>query len=337
MNILFLLASLGVINGVLVSTYLLFRKDKKLADIYFAGMILMLCIRIGKSIHYRFFPETDRLILQLGLSACIFIGPFFYLYIKAFKNRQKRHQTKDIVLLVLLLIAIIAVGILYPYRSNPDLWNTIIVRGIYLVWALFTLFALYQAYSLLKQSTWKSTNEKHYFQVILIGIVFITLTYQLALHIGFTYLWGSFIFSILFYVLAFRGLATGKSITPKTPTIKLIDGELMLQQIKELMQHEKLYRKQDLKLEDIASGTGLSRHEVSQVLNETYNYGYTHYIKELRIKEAKELIATRPDLSLEGIGYESGFKSKSVFFESFRKMVGSTPAAYKKQVETQKS
>lgn len=337
MNFLFLFASLGVINGVFVSTYLLFRKERKPSDIYFAGMILMLCIRIGKSIHYRFFPETDRLILQLGLSACIFIGPFFYLYIKALKTRQKQYQVKDVFLLLFLLIAITVVGLLYPYRSNPDIWNTVIVQGIYSVWALFTLFGLYQAYGLFKQTAWKSAGEKQYFIVILCGIVFITLTYQLALHIGFTYLWGSFIFSTLFYVLAFRALAAGKSITPKAPTARLIDGGSMLEQINELMDQEKLYTKQDLKLEDIATRTGLTRHEVSQVLNETYGHGYTHYIKELRINEAKELIATRPDLSLEGIGYESGFKSKSVFFEAFRKLVGSTPAAYKKQLDAQNS
>ena len=335
MNFLFLFASLGVINGTLVSAYLLFRKERKLSDIYFAGMILMLCIRIGKSIHYRFFPETDKLILQLGLSACIFIGPFFYLYVKTLKNRQSQYQVKDVVLLAFLLTTIAIIGFIFPYRTNPEIWNTLIVQGIYLVWATFTLLALHQAYFLLKRSTWKSAKEKQYFIVILVGIVFITLTYQLALHIGFTYMWGSFIFSILFYVLAFRAIASGKSITPKTPTNKLIDGDSMLQQINDLMDAEKLYRKQDLKLEDIASQTGLTRHEVSQVLNETYSHGYTHYIKELRINEAKELIATRPDLSLEGIGYEAGFKSKSVFFEAFRKLVGSTPASYKKQLEEQ--
>lgn len=98
------------------------------------------------------------------------------------------------------------------------------------------------------------------------------------------------------------------------------------------MENEKLYMNQDLKLEDIAKELGLGRHAISQVMNEIYGLGYAHYIKSYRIAAAKELIKTRAELSLEGIGYEAGFKSKSVFFESFRKLVGCTPAGYKKQL-----
>ncbi|MEO1257041.1 MAG: helix-turn-helix domain-containing protein, partial [Bacteroidota bacterium] len=72
---------------------------------------------------------------------------------------------------------------------------------------------------------------------------------------------------------------------------------------------------------------------LSQTLNEAYS-GYTQYIKTFRIEEAKSLIKNRPDLSLEGIGYEAGFKSKSVFFESFKKQVGVTPSTFKKQLKT---
>ena len=46
--------------------------------------------------------------------------------------------------------------------------------------------------------------------------------------------------------------------------------------------------------------------------------------------EAKDLIKSRDELSLEGIGYEAGFNSKSAFFEAFKKVTGQTPAAFKK-------
>ncbi|MEM9895037.1 MAG: helix-turn-helix domain-containing protein [Bacteroidota bacterium] len=77
----------------------------------------------------------------------------------------------------------------------------------------------------------------------------------------------------------------------------------------------------------------ISRHALSQAMNETYSFGYNHYIKKYRIAEAKRLIVTRPDLSLEGIGYEAGFRSKSVFFESFKRHVGCTPASFKMEMK----
>ncbi|MEO9870275.1 helix-turn-helix domain-containing protein [Ekhidna sp.] len=336
MNFLFLFASLGVVNGVFVGVYLLFKKDRKVSDVYFAGLILTLCIRIGKSVLYYFFPETDRIVLQIGLSGCVFIGPFFYLYIKSLQHRQKSFKKRDAQLLLSLLISISIIGLIYPYRVYPQHWNPEIVQGIYLIWGLFTILGAIQAYKLLGHrmfSFWKMKGEQQYLMMILVGVVFITLTYQLALYIGFTYLWGAFIFSILFYVLAFRAFSKGKSIAPKPIAKKLFGGDQMLNRINEFMKKEKLYTNQELKLEDIANGTNLTRHEVSQVLNEVYEHGYLNYIKELRINEAKALITSRSELSLEGIGYEAGFKSKSVFFESFKKIVGSTPAAYKKRFE----
>lgn len=336
MNFLFLLASLGVINGLIVGFYLLVRKERAVSDVYFAGLILMLCIRIGKSVLYYFFPETDRIVLQIGLSGCIFIGPFFYLYIKALYQQQKQFKNTDITILLVLLVIISVLGTIYPYRSHPDYWINKIIPGIYLIWGLFLLLGLAQAYKLLGSKLftfWKLKGEQQYLMVIILGIVFITLTYQLALHIGFTYIWGAFIFSILFYVLAFRAVAKGKSITPKATPQKITNGDQLLDQINQAILKDKLHLNQDLKLEDIATQTGLSRHEISQVLNETYEHGYNHFIKEIRIEEAKKLIEARPELSLEGIGYEAGFKSKSVFFESFKKIVGCTPSAYKKQVE----
>jgi len=52
MSILFLLASIGVFNGVLLSLYLILQKGRSISDKYFGALIFVLCIRIGKSIFY---------------------------------------------------------------------------------------------------------------------------------------------------------------------------------------------------------------------------------------------------------------------------------------------
>ncbi len=322
----------------MVGIHLLFKNERRIPDIYFAGLILTLCIRIGKSVLYYFFPETDQMVLQLGLSACVFIGPFFYLYLKALNQQKNTFEKKDAYLLFALLIGVSVVGVIYPYRVYPEYWNPEIVQGIYVVWAIFLILGLIQAYKLLGGKLflfWNLKSEQQYLGIILFGITFITVTYQLALYVGFTYLWGAFIFSVIFYVIAFRALSKEKSVTPKSSNRKLANGEEMFAQIQDLVSGERLYLKQELKLEDISNRTGFSRHDVSQVLNDIYGFGYTHYIRELRVNESKQLIASRPELSLEGIGYEAGFKSKSVFFEAFKKTVGCTPATYKKRLESQ--
>ncbi|MEL7001445.1 MAG: AraC family transcriptional regulator, partial [Bacteroidota bacterium] len=117
--ILFLLASLGVVNGLLVSGYLLVKRQSSIADRYFGALLLTLCIRIGKSIFFYFNRDTDPLILQIGLSFCILIGPFFYLYIKSLRTDEKRFLRYDLLLLIALSALITIVGIIYPYRTFP--------------------------------------------------------------------------------------------------------------------------------------------------------------------------------------------------------------------------
>lgn len=332
MSILFLLASLGVCNGFLVAIYLLYTKKGNVSEVYFAMLILALSIRIGKSVFLYFFPETDRLVLQIGLSACIFIGPFFYLYMKSLRKEQSRFIKNDILLLTLLFVCMVIVGLLYPYRSYPEYWNPEIVQGIYCVWGLFAVLGVAELLRLVDVRK-KLNLEQRYLLMVGIGFTLITITYQLALHIGFTYIWGAFIFSFFFYFLGFRAISKGKSISPKPNSRKIPYGKKLLDRIDELMTNEKLYTDQDLKLDDLVERLDVSRHTLSLVLNQTYPHGYAQYIRNFRIEEAKKLIMGRPDLSLEGIGYEAGFKSKSVFFESFKKIVGMTPAAYKKHKE----
>lgn len=336
MKFLFLFASIGVINGLIAAFYLLTKKNRSISDVYFAGLVLMLCIRIGKSVLLFFFSDVDQLILQVGLSACIFIGPFFYLYMKSLRKVQQEITRNDRLQLQLLLAGIVVVGLIYPYASYPEYWNPEIVQGIYVVWAIYFLLGIREAYLLIAPNadfeSFKE-HEKHVITIVL-GVSLITFSYQLALHVGFTYIWGAFIFSFFFYLLGIRALLKIKPIVPQSKPRKIEGGEAILEKINALMDTKRLFTNQNLKLEDIAKQLGVNRHVVSQVMNEVYGDGYAHYIKSYRIAEAKQLIKTRTELSLEGIGYEAGFKSKSVFYESFRKLVGCTPAGYKKQLET---
>ncbi len=337
MSFLFLFASLGVINGVLLSIYLMARKQNRVTDMYFAGMMLMLCIRIGKSVLVYFNESTDRLILQVGLSACLFIGPFFYLYTRALQQSESNFKKKDLLLLATLLLAIVTLGLIYPYPSRPEIWNNYMVRGIYVVWAFFLVLGFYQLGSVFKKawrSPFKLDPRERYILAIALSMLFITLTYQFALFIkGFTYIWGSLIFSLSFYYLAGRVLLSPKPVIPKAGTQPpLENGAALFAQVEELMHTKKPFLNPKLKLDELAVMADLSRHQLSRVLNEEYEHGFSHYIKAHRVNEARRLIKVRHELSLEGIGYEAGFSSKSSFFEAFKKITHTTPSAYKKSL-----
>lgn len=335
MNLLFPIASLGVINGIIVAGYTLSKRRSTVSEIYFAGIVLAFCIRIGKSVILYYSGEADPLIKQIGLSACIFIGPLFYLYLKSLESNAVTADRNDKLLLLTLATFILALGIVFPYRSFPEYWNPEIVQVIYAIWALFLVLGLGKAYKVLGINMlfpWKLEGDRRYLSGIVIAVLLITITYQSALYVAsFTYIWGAFIFSGSFYLLGLRALLN-KSIAVR-PKPKKVDGaKQLMEKLDRLMHDEQPFKNPALKLDDLATELDVSRHIMSQVLNEYQVGGYANYIRKFRIEEAKRLIATEEHLSLEGIGYEAGFRSKSSFFDAFKKIMHCTPAAYKKQL-----
>ncbi|MEM7549549.1 MAG: helix-turn-helix domain-containing protein [Bacteroidota bacterium] len=338
MPVLFLFAGLGVVNGFLVGIHLLFKSPRNIIDIYFGGLILALSVRIGKSVFFYFYPDVDFLILQIGLSACVFIGPLFLLYAKALHEQPTQFSKNDLLMLSVLLLSIVTIGLIFPYRSFPEIWNTYIVRSIYLVWSGFMICGLYHSRKTLIKSvtSFGNLNERErYSLAVIIAVLFITGTYQFAFFItGFTYIWGSIIFTLSFYYLAYRALVSKKSVAPKPLKPLIIENSKdILNNIDRIMEVEKPFSNKKLKLEDLAAYAQISKHVLSKVLNDEYGHGFSHYVKTFRVNEAKQLIEFRHDLSLEGIGYESGFNSKSSFFEAFKKVTGNTPAEYKRSLE----
>ncbi len=337
-SIVFLLASLGVVNGFLLTFFLVSRKERTVADLYFSGLLFAMCTRIGKSVFLRFYDDVDLLILQIGLSACVFIGPFFYLYVKSEMKKLNQVSRQDIWMLVSLLFGIIIVGILYPYRSFPDYWNAYIVGSIYLVWLFFVGMGIWEARTLILkvfQTPRKLTSNETFLLGLITGVIFITFSYQFALFVnGVTYLWGAIGFTFFFYLLFFQK-NKNKFWKQKTnsPEIPVKEGQQILRKVDALMEEQQLYKNPKLKLESLASEVEISKHQLSRLLNEIYPNGFSHYVNEWRIKEAKRLIKVKQELSLEGIGYDSGFNSKSSFFSTFKKMTNTTPSQFKKSLE----
>ena len=90
----------------------------------------------------------------------------------------------------------------------------------------------------------------------------------------------------------------------------------------------------DLTLPELAEHTGLTRHQVSQVINERLNKNFFSFISGYRIERAKALIAapdTR-DMPIVELALEVGFKSKSSFYKAFKKETGMTPSEFKKEL-----
>lgn len=84
-QLLLMFSALGGLNAWLLAGYFFFRKpapaaEKPVADPLLALLLLMLSLRVLKSVLFYFNPAITKQILQLGLSACALIGPLLFAY-----------------------------------------------------------------------------------------------------------------------------------------------------------------------------------------------------------------------------------------------------------------
>lgn len=127
---------------------------------------------------------------------------------------------------------------------------------------------------------------------------------------------------------------------PKAPTSnskyqssRLSEDEstTILNKVKVFMESEKAYLDTQLSLESLAAQLGLSKHDLSQVINEQLEVNFFTLVNQYRIDEFKRLLKNEKfaHFTMLGIALESGFNSKSSFNSVFKKLEGITPGAYK--------
>ncbi|MEJ2902805.1 helix-turn-helix domain-containing protein [Pedobacter panaciterrae] len=155
------------------------------------------------------------------------------------------------------------------------------------------------------------------------------------------YLNGSLAFSFCLYMVVFTLLYRKKTSDlfilgqSKYPNKKVSDQEAntLFARLEKIMTEKELYKNPDLKLNELSKETNISSHQLSQLLNDNLGKNFTTYVNEFRINEACKIMASSNRLTLESVGYEVGFNSKSTFFATFKKLTGTTPANHQQKIQ----
>lgn len=105
------------------------------------------------------------------------------------------------------------------------------------------------------------------------------------------------------------------------------------------METGKPYLKRDLTIHDLSRKTGISRHHITQVLNEKYRKNFFTFINEYRVKEVIERFKNPKynHYTILAIAYDSGFNSKTTFNAIFKSHTGMTPSQYREKLSGTKT
>ncbi len=135
------------------------------------------------------------------------------------------------------------------------------------------------------------------------------------------------------YLVSKKNVAHPKRNPVRQP--KSMNISEVITQLYSVMEEEELYKNPLLSRLDLAVRLGTSEGYLSQIINQKINKSVIQFVNEYRIKMAKNLLHDpRFDkYSVEAIGMEAGFKSKSAFYTVFKTSLEMSPGAYRKLQE----
>lgn len=343
---LFFFSALGAFNGLFLSFYFGFFVKKKTKSTYFlAALLFVLSVRVTKSTFMTFVPGISSAFIQVGLSACLLIGPFLYLYIKSVTKKGQSPKWRWLIHVLPVIVVMTILGYYFPYREHRYLWQR--QADGYMAWVLFSQWLAYivlaarmtrHSFKQVFSKSQQASNLDIWLVNIIIGMGVVWLAYFTN---GYTsYIVGAISFSFSFYVTlliwVFRrrkshlffeggGKYGGNKVSPNIPSD-------LTANLEQLFKERGLHKNSDLKLQDVAKALQVKPYILSQFLNNVLGKSFSTLINEYRVASAEEMIRTDNLLTLEAIGQECGFKSNSSFYTAFKKIQGQTPAKFKQSI-----
>jgi len=108
--------------------------------------------------------------------------------------------------------------------------------------------------------------------------------------------------------------------------------------LKRTLKLNRYYLDPELSLRSLAEKINLHPNELSRIINTALNKSFNDLINEYRIMDVfnKMQDPAYDHLTLLGIGFESGFSSKTTFNRTFKEMTGKSPAEYKNELKKER-
>ncbi len=351
-----LIVSSGALQGFLLGLLLVI-KSRRSAN-WFLGLLL-LYLSYASIIMIMFYTKYLVRIPHLAYtqSALIFLlPPTFYFYIKALAKNEVELKINYLLHLLPFLIFIVWA---FPFYQESAIQKVQLLNSIYNSEALLnnlpydkTIFhgailvqsLLYTALILrliigAKNQSLEQHRVMRAFTIFWILMLVVFFARFFFFYQSQTSILIPGLISIGFYILSYWALQRGGFFSEslfsfrkyRKARIPPKKAQMLSKDLLRVIDRDVLFRDPNLTAAKLAEKISVTSHELSQIISQELNETFHDLINRKRVEDVKSKLVDKQfqNLSIEGIGFDSGFKSKSAFYSSFKKYTGKTPLEFR--------
>ncbi|MCW3074696.1 MAG: transcriptional regulator, AraC family [Flaviaesturariibacter sp.] len=337
--ILIVLSGLGVFHGIFIALILWAGKNaSNISNRVLSVLMIILSIRIGKSVVLEFSKELSIIYVYLGLCLLLFIGPLFYMYCRALVSKQGSMIKREWLHFL--------PGALFIFLAIPLQWVGFKNLPVAVTMLLFFIFYSHLLGYLLftknriigqGEATKQSGEVSEWLNILFYGLISIWLVYVLNLFEDLVpYIIGPIVYSLTVYIVTYlaftkKYLQSINAVKYQAATFSEEETQTLYEALEDLVKTQQLFLDSTISLAVLSRRLRASTQKISFTVNTKAGCNFNEYINRYRVAYAVGLL-NKPEnkgITIASIGMEAGFNSLSSFNQAFKKVTGKTPSQFR--------
>jgi AraC-like DNA-binding protein len=354
------IAWLGFSQGLFAAILMMTKKEQSVADKLLSAWLSLLAIEfLTCAIDYRIFGKP------LLSSSFLLFNPAFYLYARSLITSTFRLKWLQLLHLIpFVFFETFAYVVQEPYTLGeffePDstLWFRYFFGILSMIsWISYnyaTAVSIFRHRRMLVNEFSNIESNKrigwllfivisyNFYCLLLMSVAVLSIFLDVNYPLPQAYNYSAML--IMVYILGFYGLKQQtiykESALPENINERYSKSPLSAQKksriksiIIDYFDKEKPYLNPELNMDMLSEILDIPKHQLTEVLNIDIGKNFFHFVNEYRIEAVKEqLLDPNNYYSIEAIGYDCGFSSKSSFFTVFKKISGQTPMQFRNSI-----
>ena len=271
----------------------------------------------------------DALGSRYYLAILMLVPPFFYFFSHyvLFPDRQPRW-------LQLLHLAPPVMGLLLPSSVIPGI--AFLIGTVYCFWFALLVIRLRHQHRRFKLELFFFGLFACFAIIALVLGLLIPYLDHSIFYITYGSSIGISMLLVMIAVIAFPAMLSDiqqiAAIAYSNSRLGGVDVDARKVELEAMLQQESVYQNEKLSLSMMASMLELTDHQLSELVNTQYGYGFSQFVRMQRVEQAKKLLLEEPKTSILAISIMTGFQSQSNFYSAFREITEESPGAYRKRM-----